>query len=288
MIAIKNIISTFVSTNAVGHTTVFSEAETCATGDERRFENFVYKSTHENNTGNIPTETLNRDWVEWEPANDYAMIDYFRETATLFPDDEDGVVVFDRLGADAMLITDTNSEQIVVEYLDDLNNVIDPADTETYTRSVYMTKYDIWTYIFGKFIFDETQVLYTPIKMIGTRVRVTFKRDGFSNSVGTFFAGERIDFGATLDSVPLSNTKYGKKLARQASFTTTMDRDLLMYNLNQADVNSDEVMGFVIDPSENSRYNNLVIIGKLIDHSGTARNSSKNHIEFKVEQNIRR
>jgi len=138
MIAIKNNVTSFLSTNATDPTTAYDSATTYLTGDERRYENYIYKSTHDNNIGNDPLLTNLKDWVEWNPANDYAMLDYYRETATSFPTDADGVVIFERGLNEVILIGAFNSEQITVEYLDNTNTVINPADTETYGFSTLM------------------------------------------------------------------------------------------------------------------------------------------------------
>jgi len=67
-----------------------------------------------------------------------------------------------------------------------------------------------------------------------------------------------------------------------------MDKKELMFNLAKADANDNEVMAFVIDPSETSSHNNIVIIGMFKEHSGTAENMSKNIMQFQIEQNIRK
>ena len=88
--------------------------------------------------------------------------------------------------------------------------------------------------------------------------------------------------------MPFTNVRYGKRLAREASFETIMQKNKLMYNLEKANTNSDEILGFVIDPSTDSAHNNMVIIGKLTDFSGVGENNSKNKMSFKIEQNIRK
>ena len=288
MIAIDNQITEFISTNAVNPTTEYNPATTYIVDDNARYENYVYKSVQDPNLGNLPTETLYKSWIEWDPANDYAMLDYFRETETEFPSDSDGVVIFERGYKEALLIAQFNSEEITIEYLDDTNTVIDANDTETHDFGTIMTKYDIYTYITAPFTYDETQVLYRPIKRIGTRVRVTFKRAANSNTCGVFFAGSVTDFGTTLDKVNLSGVKYGKIEARKADFNTIIEKGELMQNLERSRVASNSILAFVIDPSETTAHNNIVIIGKLDVYSGTAENASKNTMSFSIEQNVRK
>lgn len=288
MIAIDNDLTEFISTNATNPTPAYSDTTTYSVGDVARFQNYVYKSAQDNNIGNNPLETLNISWIEWDPANDYAMLDYYRETITKFPSDTDGVVIFERGYKDTILIGQFNSETITIEYLDDTNTVIDANDTEVYTFGTIMSKYDIYTYIYGEFSYDETQVLYKPIKRVGTRVRVTFSRGFNENHCGIFFAGNAIDFGTTLNQVNLGGVKYGKVEARKADFQTDVKRGELMQKLEQSRVASNNIYAFVIDPSETSSHNNIVIIGRLDVYSGTAEKADKNLMSFSIEQNVRK
>lgn len=289
MIAIKNRIEQFIYTNAINPTIPYNPTLTYSVAEEARFENYVYKSVQDNNLGNDPLTTLNISWILWNPANDYAMLDYYRETATNFPDGEDGVVIFERTSYyDSLLIGEFNANEITIEYLDDTNTVIDANDTETYSFSPYANKYNPYWYIYGAFEYDKTRIMYQRIKRIGTRVRITFKGGAGNNYCGLLFAGNSVDFGETLDEVNLSSVEYGKLLAREVNFSTIMDKSNLMKNLEQTKESSNDIFAFVIDPSENTSHNNIVVIGKIKNHSGVARIASKNIMNFTIEQNIRK
>jgi len=166
--------------------------------------------------------------------------------------------------------------------------VLDVNDTEIYDFNALMSKYDIYTYIYGEFTYESTVNLYKPLKRKGTRVRVTFKRGLDANECGIFFAGNTIDFGTTINQVNLSGLKYGKIEARKADFETYVDKRALMQKLEQSRIASNTVLAFVVDPIENTSHNHIVIIGKLDNYSGVADNSEDNIMSFSIEQNIRK
>ena len=281
----KNEIESFLETTAINPTTAYTVGESVVVGDERRYENYVYKATADFTTSGYPNDMNNLyvKWVEWNPANDYAMLDYYRETVTNFTGD--GYVIFERGVTESLTIGEFNATKITIEYLDDLDTVL---DTEIYDFNALLNKYDPYTYIYGEFELDTTSVIYTSIKRKGTKIKVSFENSyGADNYCGLFSAGISIDMGKTLDKVSFSVVEYGTKIANQASFNTIVEKSKLMYTLEKANISFNDIVVFIIDESELTSHNNMVVLGKLKVYSGVGENSEKNSLSWTIEQNIR-
>ena len=283
MIYVAQAIDQFVSTNAINPTVAYSGLTTYAVGEEARIGTIVYKSTIADNLDSYPPENLEETWIDWDVANDYAMLDPLEETATNWTGD--GIVVFARGSMDTIGIGKFNSTQITIEYLDAIDTVL---ETETYNFSYYTNMYDPYTYGYGGFEFDSSQVVYKTIQRIGVNIRVTFSNSGNANYCGFLIAGYAQNMGDTLNKVQFRDIKYGKRLASESKFNTIMDKNQLMNNLSKAKQNINNSLMFVIDPSESSSHNNMVVLGKIKDYSGVGELASKNEMSWTIEQEIRK
>ena len=281
----KNEIETFLETTAINPTTIYTIGELVSVGDERRYENYVYKATYDHTTSGYPNDMGNLyvKWVEWNPANDYAMLDYYRDTVTNF--NGNGYVIFERGSKTSLTIGEFNATKITIEYLDLFNNIL---DTDEYSFDAFLNKYDPYTYIYGEFYQDTTSVIYQAVKRLGSKIKVSFENSyGANNYCGLFSAGSSIDMGKTLDKVNFSVVEYGTKIANQANFNTIVDKNKLMYTMEKAKISFNDILVFIIDESELSFHNNMIILGKLKVYSGVGENLGKNSLSWTIEQNIR-
>lgn len=299
MFLLENAVSQFTSTNATNPTTLWTPTETVNIGDIRRIGSITYRSVINNNVSevgydpddlttasNYPPNTLGLYWIVWGVANDYAMLDILEETKTQWV--ADGVVEFLRGSLDTLAIGQFNATTITIDYLDDVGAII-ADESQVYTFSLFSNMYNEYWYAYGGFEYDSTNVIYQYIKKIGVKIRVTFSVGGGATYCGFFGAGNAIDMGKTIDRVSLSNTQYGTRYAKQASFTTITDKTKLIYTNDKGNLykENETPLLIIVDPSEDSNHKNVIILGKIKECTAIASNASKNELNWVIEQNIR-
>ena len=183
----------------------------------------------------------------------------------------------------ARVVTDVDN----ITSVTDLRTVIDPVlDTDIYTFSVNGNVWDLWSYIYGGFTDTVVETIYTQLKRVGTTIRVTFSFGGNATYCGYFIVGIATDMGATLDKVKFPYKKIGKYVTNVADFKTIVDKVELMRKTNEAKLLADEVVLFVIDPSETTSHNNMIILGKITKCEGIGENLEANTISWQIEKNI--
>lgn len=280
MIAITQEIDDFLSTNAQNLVTAYNPATTYASGDTARELSRIYKSITSSNLDNYPPNTLNEHWFDWDVANQWAMIDFFEDTITYFTGS--GIVTFTRGTKEAIAIGNFLATEIVIEYLDDLDVVL---DTETFEFPALGQRVDAYSYIYADFEDSETETVYQSLKRVGTKVRVTFNRNTNDTSCGLFVAGKATDLGTSMDKISLKNTLIGFDKKKKVSIQTFVEQTYLNRKLDFGNTNQDIPLVFVLDPSETSSHQKLVISAKITDSSGVADNMEHNIINWELTQN---
>ena len=285
MIYIKQAIDNFTYSNIVSTVSEYSPTTNYLLGDMVRVGSYNYKSLYGTvalpNVGKDPLSNLGTAWFEYEVSNQYAMLDMFSETRTYWTDN--GIVEFLRGNKDTLIIGNFTASLVTVEYLNVLDVVI---DTKIYTYSNNGGRNSPWTYYITPFSDSNNNVIYLPILRKGVKIRVTFSKDGNATNCGYLHAGRAIFMGKTLEDVSFQNKKIGNRNARVADFQTTLDKVSLMGKSDTASLLIDVPMAFIIDESENSSHQNMVILGKITKCDSNANNFEKNRISWQIEQNI--
>jgi hypothetical protein len=210
--------------------------------------------------------------------------------------DETGTIIYTEVANGATEPTLTSPNQRIAKVVTDADNITDVEDLRTIVDPVLKTVvYDFIAYINMKgyyerltapFVEVSNSVVYQELERIGTNVRVTFSRGGSDTYCGYCIAGTAIDAGATLDQVNFATKQMGKRFARVATFSTMVDKQDLMATGIKAETLINVPMLFVVDPSVDSVFNNMVFIAKLINPNATAEVATKNKINWTLEQNI--
>ena len=219
MIYIKQAIDNFTYSNIVSTVSEYSSTTNYLVGDMVRVGSYHYKSLYGTgslpNVGKEPLSNLGTAWFEYEVSNQYAMLDMFSETRTYWT--ANGIVEFLRGNKDTLIIGNFTASLVTVEYLNDLDVVI---DTLTYTYSNNSGRRSPWTYYTAPFYESNNYVIYLPILRKGVKLRVTFSKNGRPTNCGYLQAGRAIFMGKTLEEVSFQNKKIGNKNARVADFQT--------------------------------------------------------------------
>lgn len=254
-------------------------------GDLVRVGNYHYKSLYGSlTTPNVAKDPLTNQgtaWYKYEVSNIYACLDEFSETKTTWT--ANGIVEFTRGGKEVIGIGNFTATQVKIEYLDISAVVI---ATQTYNFSTNGDVYDAWDYGYAGFSSTLSNVLYYPLLRKGVKIRVTFSRSGLATDCGFMIAGKTVYMGDTLDDVNFPDKRIGSQTVSVADFGTIVLQKDLIRKIADAKVLVNVPMMFVIDPSTSSTHQNLVILGKITQCSGTANNFDKNEIRWQIEQTI--
>lgn len=255
---------------------------TYAVGDIARVGNYQYKSTIDGNKGNDPIETLGIYWIEWQPANDFSMLDLESDFKTKWNSDT-GYVKFTRGSKNYIGIGLFNANVITIEYLDTSDNVL---DTDIFTFSNNSTVWDEWTYGYGEFQSSVNKVVYTPLKRTGVNIKVTFENTSGQNiEVGFLVAGVAYDGGRTLDNVNFPDKRKGELLIKTATFSTYVrDTALSRKVLIDAKSRANIPMMYVIDDQTNSKFDNMILIGKSTSITAVAGQQELSQVNWTLEQ----
>lgn len=280
MLLVTNDIDSFLTSNALNIVAKYDETNPYIVADLARESSRIYKSIINPNLDNYPPNNVNKFWIDWEASNEYAMLDLYEATLTNFA--VDGIVTFNRGTKEVIAIGNFNAREITVEYLDDLDAVL---DTETYLFPHLGKRIDDYSYIYADFEKSTSQAVYRPLQRLGTKIRVTLKAGGLSTYCGFLVAGKAIDMGKTLDKVNFKSSTVGYDKKRVASFNTMVKKTELIPTLDLGDEYHEVPMLFVIDPSENSSHQNMVTIAKITQHSGDGENMEVNTISWEITQN---
>ena len=169
----------------------------------------------------------------------------------------------------------------------DLRTIIDPVlATDTFTFSANGNVWDVWTYGYGGFTDSTVETVYTPLQRKGTYIRVTFSKGGAATYCGFLIAGLQEDMGQTLNDVSFPDKRVGSRTVAVADFRTTVPKNELMRKLATAKSQLTKAMLFVIDESETTSHNNMIILGNIVKVDGSGSSNPQNFITWKIEQNI--
>jgi hypothetical protein len=270
-----------VSNNAPDLVAEYDTEEDYAVGAFARVGNYIYISVASPNEGNEPLNSLGVFWTYWGVSNPHSMFDLYQDTITNFT--ADGIVTITRGIKNTLGIGNFLAQNIKIEYLDELGAVLLTEEYPVLRRYVY----DLYDLIYQPFILDGTNydTVFTPIKKTGVSIRVTFENNGSATKCGYMVMGERIDMGNTLVDVTFQQRKIGNDSLTVANFDTAVEQRMLMPISESAKRAGDRPMMFVIDERSESKFQNLLIIGKILKADPKANNYEKNVISWEIEQN---
>ena len=287
MIYVKQLIDTFIYSNITETVQAFNPATPYLVGDKARVGSYHYISTYGTealpNLGKEPLSNLGLAWIklENEPSNAYACLDPYEETRTEWV--ADGIVEFVRGAKNTLGIGNFQASQITIEYRNDLGTVLD-TQVFDFLSNEYI--FDEWDMLYADFSNSTSKVIFLPLLRLGTKIRITFSRDGQSTYCGYLHAGKAIGMGITLNGVSFPFTTIGTKRVKVANFNTMIEKNRVLVKADEASALINESMLFIIDESESSSHQNMVILGKIKQCSPDATVSTMNEISWQIEQTI--
>lgn len=263
-----------------GNTYTYEDESSLTSASVVRFQSYYWRSATIDNTdapiddnGNVSSK-----WAKASVSNKFAMLDSQSKTKTTIEED-DLIVEFERSTISILGIGNFEASQIIIEQLDALGAVL---ATQTFTYSVNEYVFDYYDYENAPYSIEVNRNIKVDIPSFGAKLRVTFKKEPNSNraSCGFLYGIEPIDMGETVTNVNFSNSSRiteGKpdilglpqikrnSISLTVSFQTKTLRENHNFILNRKKElrESDEVALFIVDPSENSPFENMLVLGKL-------------------------
>ena len=294
----SNVIQDFPDYNP-STTYIYEDITTPTSSSVVRHEGYQWRSITDGNLGNTPSDT-SAVWTKWKVSNTYAMLDQQSLTQTV-QIGNDIIVEFERGRIDSIGLGYYTASEIIIEHLDKFDVVI-PQVTQTIVTSGFEGIFNLADYINIPRQTSVNKSVYIAINPIGTKIRVTLKEEGSEGQAacGFLIGGAGIDMGATLNKVSFSFKSYSnvttdsfgrtnivkRNIQDLAKFRTIADRKTFStYKRNIKEI-YDEIVMFVLDPSESTDFENLITLAKVKSASISAEVADKNIIPWSIQESI--
>lgn len=289
---VKQEITDFLTSTVSETYPTWSGASTYSVGDIVFHDNYLYKSSSNNNLDNNPTNYEGLYWIKWGISNKYAMIDSQATTKTT--DTSDIVVTFNLGNIDTLAIGYYSAETLRIENIDNSDNVLYSQEVN---QSSNENVIDYYSYIYEEYSIQTDKGAYFNIPRIGTKIRVSFLKGNLSSvNCGFLIGGRYNDMGKTLDNVNFKFNSYSivdkdefgvisitrRSVQDLIDFQTILDVESLTQYKRKLKSDYDIIVAFIIDDSDNDIYENIITLGKIENASTLARNHTKTYITWSV------
>lgn len=196
-----------VSTTAVQIETEWDIGTTYNTEDRVAYEDNVYQSLVDSNTGNQP-DTSPTEWAFVSVTNPYKMFDSVGSTFTTGSAPMEWVFDDDRIDTMALLeLSGINTVRIQA-----YNAIEGTYYDRTFDIEDSTAVMDWYDYFFSPINLQDTLVVTDIPPITNSRYTITADNEsGSSISVGSFIAGKRTEFGFTEYNAKIGITDYSRK-----------------------------------------------------------------------------
>jgi len=280
-------------------------------GEVSFYGQYYYRSIVDNNLNVLPTDDTAK-WLRWDISNRYAAIDLQAATTTVCDVDTitggvapfDLVMEFDNNRYDTLALGDVYGSNIKIEVFKDPDSTT-PYQVITKDISTIRSCVDSWyNYYYcplASELDDPINSMYFRLYPVRGKIRVTITQGSLPKSSVAYMIGGRSDFiGDTLFNVGLGIVDYSKKefddfgileLTRRES-RQTRDVDVSFDSARVTEVNRivranlGKVVLFINDESQDSAYDNLLLLGLLQDFTTVLSNPIKTQASFSLEEVI--
>lgn len=284
MYYVKNLITSYTASNLTetydewdDATTYILETGTPTSASIARDGAWYYRSATNGNLNFRPSEYEGSKWVKHSIANSHAMLD-FKAQSLSYLSGGDMTVTFDLPWmADAIGMGYYECDMVLIELLDSSDVVVWTYETDsTYSQNVY--DWYTWTFATREQELGRSLAVCFPA-FIATQCRITWQSSVYQTrtACGFLSCGIAEEMGDTLSDVKFDPTSYSirtidafggititkRAVSKTVDFQTTIDRKLFMRKQRSISLNLDDIMMFVIDDSENSQFENIVILGVM-------------------------
>ncbi len=264
------------------------------------FGNYYYRSVINDNLGNNPEKNVGVSWTKLRVSNKKAMLDYSSLSRSI-ADGEDLIVEFNRGNITNIALGNFDASLVRIEILDVNGDVLSDFTQEEFF-SVNEDVYDYYSYIYSNYRVKTDRNIYFYIPLIGDKVRVTFADSfGGSASCGFLFGGKAIYIGDTMDEISFGFNSFATKEQDQfgtltiinrsvqelVDFETLIEKGFMLKSKREVKDIYNKVVLFVLDPSKESEFENLLGLGVIENSSLVGEfNSTHSIMSFSVFEAI--
>jgi len=239
----------------------------------------------------------------WEALTTRAAVDLNLETFVEGVDwtasANEMVVEFDRKDIDTLVIGNYTATSITIVALDDLGAPIVSSE-QTKEIGVNDDVEDYYSYIYSLYSTSSGLDAVFSIPFVGLKIRVTFSNLilGAETSCGFLIGGATNNMGDSLFGVGFSFNSYSVKETDDFGVTTILKRGIqdlvdfeteipssaLAATKRKIKLIYDEIVVFIVDPSVDSSYENLITLGVIDSVSTTLSNPVQSIISWSVQE----
>jgi hypothetical protein len=298
---------TEIVTNALNPdgVTDWDEDETYNKDDIVVYDNHYWMSYVDDNTTK-PDSSENINWVRYvypetgsTSSNPYSCIDLESGSKTIFVGDDLYIdfktTVFMEYLAIGYYEADTVTVEIYTGTYGDGHTVIWEYETES-TINENVTDY--FTYIYSDYgtLTDRGVLVKLGYMSNDARCRVTFNKSAEQDrtACGFLVGGELVDMGKTLNQVTFnfnSNVTDAKKAQKTqiqdlVDFQTMIKNEFFSETRRKIKQIYKEIVVFVVDEDESSKWENLITLGVIQDSSIILTDDSMTTISWSVAESI--
>jgi len=304
VIIVKQALKKYTSINIKATYQDWDVSTTYMFGDIVFSEQYYYRSVVDNNTGEIPVKDSPR-WLLWSISNRYAQIDLHAGTETVWspltalaPTDNALITVFPSNSNNVVALGKVSAKDVTI-VVKDASGVIQQTQTNgSYPRPNANTWYN---YYFDAFqIVGNSESFYfniVPIQGGSIEVRATADDSGEAK-VGFMVVGNSLHVGDSLFNISTAiednsiwdTDGFGISTVseREASESLDIDVQYPSTNTNKVKIMVRDIVGkivlFIGDEQANSRYDHLMILGKVDSFTPVISNPVVTKASFQISE----
>jgi len=306
MVVVKQKLLDYTSININTRYPNWDSSTTYNFGDIIFHDHYYFRSVVDNNVGDTPYE-YNPKWLLWSISNRYAQIDLHAGTSTVWdsntattPTDNGLITTFPSDGISFIGIGRVHSSEVSITVKDSSGNPVTTRLKTTYSRPSSNTWWNYYFDAFQKkgeiesFFFDIPQVA-------GGTIEVKALVDSTNSAkVGFMVCGERQWVGDTLfgvstgidDNSIWDTDDFGIITVRERDASESLDLDVQYPSIetNKIKIAVRNIVGkivlFVGDEQADSKYDHLMLLGKVDSFTPVISNPIMTKASFSVSEVI--
>jgi len=312
MLLSKQAITDYTSTNILESYPDWVTLTQYTIGEIVRDGNFYWKAAVTIlDTNTIRPNEAQTKWAKVRPSNRYAMLD---TSSTTYTDNQnntsgnpaEGIVVeFVNERYDIIAFGAVISDQIKIEFsADDFVTIDDTVTIDNVSWVTEESEANWYDYYYGPFaVGGEMYSFFTTLIPRAGKIRITIAPSGADAGYcqcGYMICGNSIFAGSTLSGVDISTKDWSvreyddfgtlhtvkRNIQQIISLVSAHDRNYTMPLYKKVKLLRNEHILIVGDESDDSQFENIIMLGTIEDHTTKAENSPKNFSNFKFVESI--
>lgn len=246
---------------------------------------FYWRSTSTGNLNNEPIDekgNVSSEWVVISPANLASILDSSSNSKGETIGTDLIVEFVKTYEIQTLAVGRFMARQIIVDYLDDLGNII-TTDTFDFEDEIFADVIDDLTYDYATIdeVIDKNKLL--ELKLAGNKIRLTFTKSPVENKAYVSFltGGTKYELGTVDGEIqrtsesylttkvdPILGTKYDESIRKEGySFNTLYTRAEWKNIGKKVPSLKTKVNTYILDGRNNDEFENIIVQAKVESHT---------------------